>query len=147
MGCVHSRSQTGRFLYLVTDAPVCDGDLPSHTGLRYRRRQDIVTVAVKRRSSTAWAAETVYSPGTVLQPLSQSWNVRFGSGIRTVTVSPGWASTFAKPASQRCGRDGSGVDGDTYTCTISRPERAPTLLTVTTASVASIASSSYVHVV
>jgi hypothetical protein len=77
--------------------------------------------------------------------------------MRTVTVSPGWASTGAKPASQRSGRSGTTSAGPTpadgsscaptYTWTTSRPDRAPVFVKLTTASPADTSSVSYCQLV
>src|SRR4051794_39156454 len=117
----------------------------------------MVSSAVSAGLSSARAAVTVYLPGTVCQPSSQTCQVRAGNGMRTVTVSPGCASTGSNPASQRSGRSGAtpagpapngcSPIGPTYTWTTSRPTRAPVLVSVTTASPADTASVSYSQVV
>jgi hypothetical protein len=83
----------------------------------------------------------------VRQPPSQTSNVRCSTGTRTVTDSPGCASTFANPASHRAGRSAVSSSGATYTCTTSRPARTPVLVTVTSAYPPETASASYRQVV
>ena len=64
-----------------------------------------VTLAVSGRDAEEEPAARPKVPASSVQPPSaQCWKARSGSRIPTFTVSPGSASTAAKPASHLAGR-------------------------------------------